>query len=1105
MALTRMLQRRGTATQWADVANSVILAPGEIGLVVLDPTATVQSTDVGKFKIGDGVKTWTQLSYRFDDAQNQSKYSRLVATQTFEGSQVVTPSTASTIPLVVAGKTSQSAHLQEWRDVSGNILGYVGPDGLLSTKGATFNANVEMNNHSVSGLKDIDGSATDSYAVNKKYVDQAIAGLKWREPVNLVATSNVALSGSSGSLAIDGHPGLTAEHGNGYRILLAAQTTKSEDGIYEFVDAGSLYTLARSSDSDTYEELIGSTVFVLEGTTYGTSSWVQSNHYITDFGNATTPPSHWQTWVQFNGANQITAGTGMAKSGNVLNVGAESGGGLQVNADTVQIASGGVTSDMIANGTIVNDDINADAEIAPSKIAGTAVTQDDTGTVTSTMILNDTILNADIHSNAAIDKTKISGTAVTQADSGTVTSTMIANDTIVNADINSAAAIAQSKIANLTTDLNNRSLTSHTHALDDLSDVAITTPGDRHVLKYKGSPVNGWVNELPSGGISVGAVPPSQPAQGDAWFDSTDGSLYVRYDDGVAGNTIAPITPITADTVTSAWTGGYLLKFAYSGTYDAGTSRHTISYSYELTTNSSSWFSGVTLGGALVLDGVTLWSPSGQYSLAQSSTLVLASGTFERSFNSSAVNALSIDASVQGLSLAYPPLKTIVASIPLSTGSVGSSAQWVQVKANSALEASILTRLSAVESRDTKLEAANAVRVANQTERDSVYPAPVQGNTVFRADLGYEEKYYAVYNSSSNPDGTTGTAGWYRYAGGAPLSQNYFINGDMEVNQRGLTSTPLAKSAASYGLDRWYHYLSSDCRLSIQPASITGVPVRYAARMGSNSTISATGGLLAFGQKLESINAVPLRNKTITVSFYIKFSAATLTATTGNYGNFQYQIGYNTSTTDSAFSSGASDSATTLTLTNGSLPTTWTRVSITGVVPATTNNVFLATQFLSSSGYGYTASHDSFYYDVTAVQLEEGPVATPFRRNQPNIQAELAACQRYYYRKTCDGANYASFGVGYADATTSAVFNIPFPVTMRIAPTGIDCSAASTFMINGTPGNGFGGTNGYLASRTSASTGEMYLGVASGLTTNNAYNLAANNTSSAYIGWSAEL
>jgi len=136
--------------------------------------------------------------------------------------------------------------------------------------------------------------------------------------------------------------------------------------------------------------------------------------------------------------------------------------------------TGTVTSTMIANGTIVNADINASAaidktkvsgtaitaadtatvtntmlagSIAPAKVTGTAITAADTGTVTSTMIADGTILNADINASAAIASTKISGTAVTQGDTGTVTSTMIANGTIVDADIASGAAIGATKIS----------------------------------------------------------------------------------------------------------------------------------------------------------------------------------------------------------------------------------------------------------------------------------------------------------------------------------------------------------------------------------------------------------------------------------------------------------------------------------------------------------------------------------------------------------------------------------------------------------------------------------------------------------------------------------
>ena len=109
--------------------------------------------------------------------------------------------------------------------------------------------------------------------------------------------------------------------------------------------------------------------------------------------------------------------------------------------------TGSVTSTMIADGTIVNADINASAAIDKTKISGTAITAADSGTVTSAMIADGTIVNDDISTSAAIAATKISGTAVTQADTGTVTSTMIADGTIVNADINASAAIALSKLA----------------------------------------------------------------------------------------------------------------------------------------------------------------------------------------------------------------------------------------------------------------------------------------------------------------------------------------------------------------------------------------------------------------------------------------------------------------------------------------------------------------------------------------------------------------------------------------------------------------------------------------------------------------------------------
>lgn len=129
-------------------------------------------------------------------------------------------------------------------------------------------------------------------AATKAYVDSAIAGLSWKPAVNLLSTSNVALSGSTGAVSIDGHSPLDSGD-SGYRVLLINQTTGSENGIYVYADNGSTYTLTRPSDANAYTELNSATVFIQEGTRYAGTSWVQSNHYLSSFSG--------QLWVQTAG------------------------------------------------------------------------------------------------------------------------------------------------------------------------------------------------------------------------------------------------------------------------------------------------------------------------------------------------------------------------------------------------------------------------------------------------------------------------------------------------------------------------------------------------------------------------------------------------------------------------------------------------------------------------------------------------------------------------------------------------------------------------------------------------------------------------------------
>lgn len=131
------------------------------------------------------------------------------------------------------------------------------------------------------------------------------------------------------------------------------------------------------------------------------------------------------------------------------------------------------------------------------------------GSITTTEIANGTILDADINSSAAIAKTKISGTAVTLADTGTVTSTMIADGTIVNADIASNALIAQSKISGLTTDLAAKApIADPTFTGTITGTLSGTATNATNGVNYSG----GFTK------ITVAGTAPSSPATGDVWI-----------------------------------------------------------------------------------------------------------------------------------------------------------------------------------------------------------------------------------------------------------------------------------------------------------------------------------------------------------------------------------------------------------------------------------------------------------------------------------------------------------------------------------------------------------------------------------------------------------
>jgi hypothetical protein len=180
-------------------------------------------------------------------------------------------------------------------DVDGNDL-YINANNNLTL--STANGDIVIN---PDGAAYVGSASAGNEIATNSYVDNAVSGLDWKQAVNVLATSNVPLTGST-PLSIDGH-GVD----DTYRVLLTNQTTATQNGIYDAAVSGGSYTLSRAADADNNDELIGAAVFVMEGTTYNNTSWVQSNHYISGFDN--------QDWTQFSGSGSVVAGTGITVDG----------------------------------------------------------------------------------------------------------------------------------------------------------------------------------------------------------------------------------------------------------------------------------------------------------------------------------------------------------------------------------------------------------------------------------------------------------------------------------------------------------------------------------------------------------------------------------------------------------------------------------------------------------------------------------------------------------------------------------------------------------------------------------------------------------------------
>jgi hypothetical protein len=259
---------------------------------------------------------------------------------------------------------------------------------------------VDVGGDTMTGPLTLSGDPTQPLqAATKQYADNLAQGLDAKQSARVATTSTIPNFNTAAPNVMDG-----VSLVQGDRILVKDQTAPNQNGLYVVttLGTGANGVWTRAADMDTWAEVPAAYVFVEEGSVNADTGWLSTANQGGTLGTSNIP------WVQFSGGGSITAGAGMTKAGNTLDVvagdttltvaaddirvntsviatvaslagytptsrtvtagaGLTGGGdlsanrtldvgagpGITVNADTIQVANDGITNAMLADGAVV--------------------------------------------------------------------------------------------------------------------------------------------------------------------------------------------------------------------------------------------------------------------------------------------------------------------------------------------------------------------------------------------------------------------------------------------------------------------------------------------------------------------------------------------------------------------------------------------------------------------------------------------------------------------------------------------------------------------------------------------------------------------------------
>jgi len=330
-------------------------------------------------------------------------------------------------------------------------------------------------------------------------------------------------------------------------------------------------------------------------------------------------------------------------------------------------------------------------------------------------------------------------------------------------------------------------------------------------------------------------------------------------------------------------------------------------------------------------------------------------------------------------------------------------------------------------------------------------------------------------------------------------SGNAIINGAFEINQRNFISVSINNE---YGFDRFKSVVSGGTytwtpqTFSPGAAPLAGYESSFYSRIVTSGQ-SLTTDRAALTQSIEDVRT--FAGQTVTVSFFARANTGT------PFVNADFA---------QAFGIGGSSAVFAAPATKRAISTSWDRYTFTMAIPSITGKTIGTGSSLQliiwfSGGSSFNARTDSIglqnnTFEIWGVQVEAGTVATPFRRNANSLQGELAACQRYYVRFGGEtNFQFYSLGTTEASSTTNGNAHINLPVKMRVRPTSVEFNLVGAQVH---PTAGVAAVSSVLIDglRNSSNSAAINI-VTTSLVATETFMLVSNNSTSAFLGFSAEL